>query len=155
MNGSEEFPMTHPVPVTHPVSVTSRAGDTYPSRARSDRRDAQVPERPQFASHQAHSNERVGLRGSHDKQSLLRPEPRLNVTSIFTSNLKGCLNERECGYESPIKYTLPQFRPIPVFPCFAPIPVCLLCLLRLFTPVPVFRIGANPTACRSPKAITC
>ena len=51
MNGSEEFPMTHPVPVTHPVSVTSRAGDTYPSRARSDRRDAQVPERPQFASH--------------------------------------------------------------------------------------------------------
>ena len=51
MNGPYEFPMTHPVLVTHPVPVTSRAGDTYPSRARSDRREVQVPERPQFASH--------------------------------------------------------------------------------------------------------
>ena len=25
----------------------------------------------------------VGLRGSHDKQSLLRPEPRLDVTSVL------------------------------------------------------------------------
>jgi hypothetical protein len=25
----------------------------------------------------------VGLKGSHDKQSLLRPEPRLDVTSIL------------------------------------------------------------------------
>ena len=60
--------MTHLAPVTHPVPVTSLAGDTYPSRAKSDRRDAQVPERPHSSLHKSGSPRDI-LRDSSDVES--------------------------------------------------------------------------------------
>ena len=77
----------------------------------------------------------VGLRGSHDKQSLLRPEPRLDVTSIFTSNLKGSRTKESVGTSPLLNTQCPSFAP---FQCSFVLPLFRFAYsgsgVALFTP---------------------